>query len=1213
LPKDDRKYGDKSPTNDDASSTLHHEGGCDFRRPTAHILDTAPINVYEELNDDAYDLAGNLVVNLARCAFEGGLFKKRSDYIKTAHLVYPSEAQLVNTKCLHQTCHYSIGREQLPEFLETARRLAVPVEHYHRDRSFLADPQAFLRIYNFGTDAFTKIEPLFNELAFERTARAISTEYETEKRGNIQGSFGVSALSMNQRNRLGVAVPQLKACTSKQVDNFLVMSKLSEVTTTYENPPLELVDGEEPSTDYYTRFQEEQHSPFARAIDEDNIHEGLTDGGYLEWDRLFAHCDTHNCFLQHRHGVILCSRVVMERVKNGTASPFSQHAWTPRRLIVIAYMRKVVSDFARRQSRHAPVVALVKDFYLNEIPEWRREITRDFVTDGWDEVLEGGVLSRPCNMDKMGWYAPFIDALFNFTKKFQPTLEDLCDIGVLIPALSESSIFPRVLNHWVEQGQLPEGGCLAEAFADTAIELFGSFACGPCPRKQVCLKSELKKTSHDKSRRNFYREVRHLNEEVDVRETSTKSQCAEFSSSVDRLSRPLAQGGLYYTTDLGAQHLLVIFVGAGIIHHPSFLAQARISTKTETAKRLREQFGLSDSDFPLLLQAISHALCITPQKAENVLCEALRQWQKTDLYIPGQWIYRLRDTRGNKPKRGMGGNHGGQGCFVVERFHPLNKNVPPEEVPAYCPANSTDEESENWRPFFGDRPDSSFRTMKPSLVRKRRAFKSIFFRTVEESVAYARSAQHTLFNLKGQREIFRSTHGKHPLATNDRRAKKKPHHAFFLRQLQRGGDKWLDLVCRLRPFSLFVNEERLHKLGHFNEKTMRTWVDRPPINRRKRKLVSIERPSDYRPPQLQLNETEREHVRSVKRRIVEATSVSSPENTRTLFTERDRLTGSENGKPKIKIADIRGWVFDRNEPHRIAKESAANGFKETPTNFGARVYRPRSKKAIPGLTCEPASDLLRRAAKPNRPPLSTSIRFDKESVGEKLYKALTDQSAWKYPPTLREWSKGPYCIEDFLRSPASCPRTDKAHCFDLGMVVRALVGRFRIHYLDISGHSRGRAYAAFLERMDASSSCDTKRIVLGSLPEVDPTYKYAHPRGLVHSLSGTHCMGAMTPPHFYEDKQSARTALFFYILLNFVGEDPSVRYRTIRNMIFRKYSKSTVLVNAHTGKATDDVCSCLFHVDDEEAVVLLPAHGTGNGTSTNEDDGQRPQPVVLAL
>ena len=671
---------------------------------------------------------------------------------------------------------------------------------------------------------------------------------------------------------------------------------------------------------------------------------------------------------------------------------------------------------------------------------------------------------------------------------------------------------------------------------------------------------------------------------------------------------------MYYTKELGAQHLLVIFAGAGIIHHPCFLAQATITTKTDTAKRLRERFGLTDKEFPILLQTIAHALGVSLQTAENVLCEALRYLQKTDLYIPGQWLYRLRDTRA-EGLFSVGAND--RQRYVVERFHPLDKSVPPEEVPPYSPVISPKGE-EKWRAFSQDRPASSFRTMRPNLVRKKRAFKSVYFRTVKESLDYIRSAQHTLFDLKERLNLFLSIHSDHSLATNDRVGKKRRYQEFFLQKLGREDDEWCDLVCRLRPFARFVNEDRLAALGHFNEKTMRAWVDRPIVNRRRRaEEVAIEHPSQYCPPPLELNDKEQEHVRRVKRRIADAVSGPHQEKNHTLFTEKDRLTGNERGKSEVNTADVLGWVFDTNEPQRIVQESLANGFKATPSLFGARVYRPRGKKAMPSLASEPASDDLRHAAAPSQLTLGrtrhTCIEFNREKVGDKQFRALTDHSAWKYPPTLAEWSKDSYCIEDFLHSPASCSRTNMAHCFDLGMFVRILVGSFRVHYLEINGGGgRGRAFAAFLERVEAPSTSDTKRIVLGSLPEADSKFKYVHPRGLVRSLSGTQCMGSMTPPHFYEDKASAKTALFFYILLNYVGDDPLVRSRTITRMIFRKYAKSSILVNAHTLKATNDVCSCMFHVDNGKAFILLPPSSTEGGVG-GEQATSLVQPLVLPL
>ena len=77
LPTPGRLTEDNSPesSSDDDKLSLHEEdhnnttaddteeqGRSDFRRPTAGILDTAPINVYEELKENAYDETGNLVV-----------------------------------------------------------------------------------------------------------------------------------------------------------------------------------------------------------------------------------------------------------------------------------------------------------------------------------------------------------------------------------------------------------------------------------------------------------------------------------------------------------------------------------------------------------------------------------------------------------------------------------------------------------------------------------------------------------------------------------------------------------------------------------------------------------------------------------------------------------------------------------------------------------------------------------------------------------------------------------------------------------------------------------------------------------------------------------------------------------------------------------------------------------------------------------------------
>jgi hypothetical protein len=612
-----------------------------FHMATPEILDDAPVTVYEELTSDAFDTDGHPLFELSQCQFEGGLFHSRVKWIKAVHLIHPSHAQLVQAKALHQTCHYSLSQEQLDQFHDHAASQNIPLVHYTRHRSYCGDSHDFIKVWNHGTEEFQAIEALFSELRFDRTAQALSNSYKEEaNRGNSQSSFGVSTQNFKVRNNLGTAVPQFNKDTAEHVDSMLVLSKLSEAingkipeeqgTNPQQSAPSALVDdpGHQFGIEgFYRRFIQADQSAFAKAIHPECVFEGMTDGGYDHWSRLFAHVDKHNCRLPHRNRVLIASRVVLERIDSGS--------WAPRRLIQIGYMRKAVTDFALRHEKFGTVVALAKDFYFNELPESRRQINRNFALDGWDEMVEGGVFGRACNMNKCGYYSPIVDALRQFMDTFLPSDEDLADLCLVIPPLSESSIFPRVMRKWIEQApHLPEGS-LCQAFAKDALEYFGGFASGPAPRKQTCLGKPLPVDALDQSRKNlfdFFRWAKTLDPCLD----SASKVKSLYTDMVKRLSQPVHKGGLFYTQEIGAQHLVAVLVLARKIPQAELATYAKISSGTNTALRLTSKYGVSPSEFPLLLSAVAHTLDVDLMVAENVLCEMLRPLQKTDLFLPGK-------------------------------------------------------------------------------------------------------------------------------------------------------------------------------------------------------------------------------------------------------------------------------------------------------------------------------------------------------------------------------------------------------------------------------------------------------------------------------------------------------------------------------------------------------------------------------------------------
>lgn len=220
--------------------------------------------------------------------------------------------------------------------------------------------------------------------------------------------------------------------------------------------------------------------------------------------------------------------------------------WAPRRLIQISYMRKSVTDFAIRQEKLGTVVSLAKDFYFNELPASRREITCNFVLDGWDEVIEGGVFSRACNMDKCVYYSPIVHVLCEFMDTFNPTEEDLADICLVIPPLAELSIFPRVMQQWIDRAPFLPPGSLCQAFAKDALEHYGGFASGPAPPKQVCLGKPLPVNHLDESRLNLYNFFQWTKTIDACLNSTTKFRTVHCDMMVKGLTQSVDKGVLFY-------------------------------------------------------------------------------------------------------------------------------------------------------------------------------------------------------------------------------------------------------------------------------------------------------------------------------------------------------------------------------------------------------------------------------------------------------------------------------------------------------------------------------------------------------------------------------------------------------------------------------------------------------------------------------------------
>ena len=1154
-----------------------------FYRATTETLDLAPIFVYEELKSTAFQEDGKPLFSLSKCQFEGGLFEERAPYIKACHLIRSSDAQLVNCLNLHHTCHYSVNVEQLLEFEQLASDLSIPIKVYDKEKSY-TDPCNFLQVFNYGTDSFSKIEGVFNELSFERTALGVDKKYKKDSRGNFQAAFGLSTQSHNKRNELGVAYPQFRKNTADHVDSFLVTSKLSELTGTYsrgvvvpdENslPPSGTTT--KPNSDhmgcYFDLFAHADQSVFARAIDEDVIHEGLTDGGYNEWLQLNVHCDVHNCFLQGRNGAMICSRVVLEEVPDPVCNDGHHFILVPRRYIIIAYMQKVAADFAKRQEKHGKIAALAKDFFLHEIPSWRREINRDFALHGWDEVVDGCVFNRPCNMDKTAWYSSIADSLLRFMRFFEPGLKAICDLCSILPALADSHIFPRVLNEWIKDGQIPPGPLLL-GFSNTAIDLSGAFDSGPAARKQVCLNDFLDTTQLDLSRRNLFKIVQMANRELKYDLTAQKDRIHAYSKLIDRISADVDKGGLYYCNELGAQHLVAVLSFCGVLHQPWLLVQAKISDGTRTAERLQTVFGVEPKDFPVLLATVASALSVELPVAENVLCEMTRRHQKLDCWLPGQWMFQVTRLATGARKN----------TIQVSRFDPFNKDIAAETVPPFTPSSHND----LWIPY--PRGMASLATKAEELRHSTttRVHISVYFRTKVESVAFAEKVNS---KPKSAIRMFANLYRSHPLSLRNRTTKTKVHNYLKRKSGLSKSLPWQDLTLRLLPFAEFVNEKRLTLLGYWNEEKMRPHVCHAiHINGKKRSfgVMEVTDPLSFAPPALRLTKKQKARVELVRKRLKRVTSTSTNAVRRPLFSSRDRLTGNQKNKPSIDSSLVRSWVFDINEPDRISQHSVKQGLGYIPTHFGARPFRPgkkvdASKHYPPAM--EPSGKFLRWSPDcvgfdscfPPRDVADNPVYakfFPLSSNGLSLchiaphLQSLTDLVGSE---ACQVFSKQPYRRQCLLQT-----------------IVSSLIGPFRVSYLDIGCDENGRAFSAIV------SSKQKGNFHLGSLPRTGGSEVKPHPYGLARMLTKGPNSFTCHPIHFYQSKSAALSAVLIDILVHFRDPDApdrgvTNRHKVFGRKLFRDAGKVTLLIDVHTGYRSKSVPTLLFRVESEKVYMGMP-------------------------
>jgi len=583
-----------------------------YRKASDLVLLDCFVFVYEELHEDFAVRVPNLSLN--NCDYEGGLHPSRLPAIKAVHLIFVSHCQVIVARRLHMTPHYSVAPADVESIHSIAKGANIPVREYVRSQSYV-NPAGFIRVYNYDTPEFAAIEPIFSCIPFEDTEKVVG-QSKAGSRGNRQVCVGFSTQDLNHRDESSVVIPGVNKDTRKALPSLVALSALAKHLDVFPIPP--------------SAENEDRQNRFARSIHPENILEGATIAINDEKSSLtLCHPDSSNCQQPGFDGSIIVSRLGM--VQDSASE--GDILWVPQRVVKIGYMRKPCADYQARCYTFGSLVDRAKEFYFKELPEDRRGISREsFFSSPFEEVIEGGGLSRLCNMDKLVFYAAFADPFRKLIDKYRLSLCDISDLAVVIPWVTEASKFNQILAGWMEVG-LPEGS-LAVAFGEEAVRKFGCFSSGPANRMGVSMNKPIPFDTVRSSQKNILKAVLAINEEtVSI---GYKAASVAHRKLVRLLSLSPRLGGVEGCAELGAHHLVAVLVMIGAIHHPVLLTHSKVSTATNTAKRVKDLYGVPTAKFPQLLNSIAHALGVEIHVAENILCEMTRTSQKNDIYFPGK-------------------------------------------------------------------------------------------------------------------------------------------------------------------------------------------------------------------------------------------------------------------------------------------------------------------------------------------------------------------------------------------------------------------------------------------------------------------------------------------------------------------------------------------------------------------------------------------------
>jgi hypothetical protein len=590
--------------------------------PSTHWVSCYPHLVFEEMLDT--------FTPTTKMKYSGGIHKDRIKHIKCIHVIQPAECQVYWVRKLHVVPHYSIYPSQLKQFKDDLKShgfdLSTQLITYDNDRSYV-NPDSLVNVVNFNTLEFDEFKEYFEVLDFEHAAVCALTE-DTCSRGNHQLCGGVTHQSITATHEeTGVKQPRFfKSATNSKVAQS--MADLTTLASCYKLPSMDKALFEYQNTSKQGRT--DRRSIFAEMIHKDNCFEGISFILYKsgksensdDWDSWITrtHVDSANSKADGLDYLFSASRCVADY--DGIAKRESPNL---KRICIVGYHRKSVDDFFRRVELARPIVDHVRR-YWEQLPPGRRGINMEYLRDfSFHKVIAPNLFCMKSNMHKPVFLSTIVHIIRESCKISQLSLYQMIELVYAATLCSASPYSFYCLMPRVMQTVNTEEENIFVAFCKLAMEECGGIIGGPEPRSQVNLNKPMT--------------GKQLNDSLDkILSTITQANLNKLRKTQKTYNELIVDlcKDVFGVGELSASHMVICLVFLGILEDAAWLTFARIAKGTETANKLKDEYGVPQKDNEKILASLARVLGTGRPEAESSICESHRRYQKYDYYIPGQ-------------------------------------------------------------------------------------------------------------------------------------------------------------------------------------------------------------------------------------------------------------------------------------------------------------------------------------------------------------------------------------------------------------------------------------------------------------------------------------------------------------------------------------------------------------------------------------------------